>query len=358
MPLITIIVPCRNEEHYIIHCLRSIAAFQLPAGVEFEALVLDGASTDATVALVTEFARANPRFRVLENPQRIQSTALNLALKVARGRYIMRLDAHTLYPPEYLLRCYETAERTQADNVGGLCITVVKGDTYQAQLVQAMTTHKFGVGDSGFRTGALEGPRDTVPFGFFRKELFAQIGGFDQRLVRCQDYEFNRRIIARGGRIWLNPAIQCTYFNQPRLWPFLRKQIMVEAPYNPYMWYLAPYSFTLRHAITAVFATGVLAGLALSPFTRWIAWPFAAAMVLYGLLAVASAAQQAFRYRQPMHVIMLPFCFFAFHFLHGLGVLGGALRLLTGSAPVQKTPEPWPGAGFRRFRAAPPPDFS
>ena len=72
-------------------------------------------------------------------------------------------------------------------------------------------------------------------------------------------------------------------------------------------------------------------------------------MALYGILACASAIQQAQRYRQPLHIVVLPLCFFAFHFLHGLGVLGGTLRLFTGTAPVQKVHEPWPGAGFRRF---------
>jgi hypothetical protein len=74
-------------------------------------------------------------------------------------------------------------------------------------------------------------------------------------------------------------------------------------------------------------------------------------MALYFLFAIVSAVQQSTRYREPRHLLFLPVGFFAYHLIHGLGVLTGVARLLTGTAPVQKRPEPWPGAG--RFRAWP-----
>ncbi len=352
--LITILIPCRNEERYIRACLESVLAFTLPPGVQFELIVLDGRSSDLTRALIDKISAREPRVRWLDNPGITQSCALNLGLGAARGQFIMRLDAHTEYPADYLAQCHETAARTGAANTGGVCITLPGGKSYQAQLVQALTTHKFGVGDSGFRTGADEGPRDTVPFGFFRRDLFDAIGLFDERLVRAQDYEFNRRIKAAGHTVWLNPAIQSQYYNQPTLTAFYGKQFLKEAPYNAYLWYLAPYAFAPRHAITGVFAAGVLGGLALTPFfPRLIGWPFAAVLALYAVLAVLSALQQALRFRQPLHFVFLPFCFFLFHFIHGLGVLVGLARLLTGTAPVQKKSEPWPGAD--RFRAWPVP---
>jgi hypothetical protein len=115
---------------------------------------------------------------------------------------------------------------------------------------------------------------------------------------------------------------------------------------------LAPYAFASRHAITGFFAAGVLGGLCLGPLTHWIQFPFLAVMALYAILAAGSACQQAVRYREPWHALLLPGCFFLYHFLHGLGVLGGLARLVTGTSPVQKLKEPWPGAG--RFRAWPP----
>ena len=346
--IVSILVPCRNEEAYIHSCLASVMAFELPPGVVTEVLLLDGRSTDQTRAIIDEFAARDSRIHWVDNPGITQACALNRGLTLAQGTWIMRLDAHTIYPPDYLRCCHDTAIRSRAANVGGICLTQAGGTGYQAQLVQALTTHKFGVGDSGFRIGASEGPRDTVPFGFFRREIFEHIGRFDERLVRAQDYEFNRRIGAAGQTVWINPRIQSRYFNQPTLWAFYRKQLLHEAPYNAYLWYLAPYAFAPRHAITGVFATGILGGLALSPFTLWVAWPFAGVMSLNALLAVLSALQQAVRYRRPIHALNLPCCFFGYHFLHGLGVLMGLARLMTGTAPVQKGREPWPGAGRSR----------
>jgi glycosyltransferase involved in cell wall biosynthesis len=350
--MISILIPCRNETRYIDKCLASVLAFDRPDGIDFEVLVLDGRSTDNTRGIAEAAAMRDPRIRVLDNPGVIQSTAVNIGVRAARGAWIMRLDAHARYPTDYLKLCYETALRSGADNVGGIFITEPGGDTYQALLVQALTTHKFGVGDSGFRTGAKEDWADTVPYGFYRREVFDRIGWLDERLARAQDYEFNRRLIASGGRILRNPNIQIHYYNQPTLGAFYRKQWEKEAPYNVYLWYLAPYAFAARHAITGVFAAGVLAGSILTPvFPRFIGWPFGAVMALYGFLAVLSALQLALRYRCPLHLLFLPCCFFFFHFIHGLGVLAGFVRLLTRTAPVQNRKEPWPRAG--RMRAWP-----
>lgn len=345
---VAIVIPCRNEEAFIGACLRSVLAFELPPGTALEILVLDGGSTDRTREIVGALAAIHTNIRCLDNPRRYQGCAVNLAVRSSQADSFLWLGAHTHFPRDYVRLCLETAGRTGASVIGGFCVTQPGGAGYGAQLVQALTTHKFGVGDSSFRTGAQEGPVDTVAYALFKREVFDRVGFLDERLIRAQDYEFNQRIRAAGMKIWFNPAIQCSYHNMAALGAFYRKQIFIEAPYNAYMWYLAPYAFAPRHAITGAFAFGVLGGLALSPLTHWIGWPFVAVMALYGLLAVLSALQQALRYRQPWHALTLPWCFFGFHFLHGLGVLGGLARVLTGTAPVQRAREPWDGAGRSR----------
>ena len=347
--MITIIIPTYNEEKYINKCLSGVLDFIIPANHEIEILVVDGISEDKTVEIVEELIKIDHRIRLLYNPDKIQSIALNIALKESKGDWILRLDAHSTYPHDYLKLCYETAIKTKADNVGGLFITQPGGDNYQASLVQALTTHKFGVGDAGFRIGMPEGVADTVPYGFYKKEIFSKIGFLDERLVRAQDYEFNRRIIKKGGIVWRNPDIHVHYYNQPTLWKFLKKQIKLEAPYNAYMWYLAPYTFAYRHGITAVFASGIIGGILLSPYTTFIKYTFVIVITLYFFLSLISAMQQAKRYKKRVHVLTLPISFFLYHFLHGLGVLWGLLRLITNTAPVQKIKEPWNGYGSYRI---------
>jgi hypothetical protein len=141
------------------------------------------------------------------------------------------------------------------------------------------------------------------------------------------------------------------YYAQPDLKSFIRKQIVYEAPYNAYLWYVAPYAFAVRHGITGVFAAGVIGGLLLSPFSTIIRMIFFSVMGVYFAIAIAAGVQQAIRYREPRHVIVLPIAFFLYHFMHGVGLLAGLLKLATRTAPVQKADEPWPGAG--RLRAWP-----
>jgi hypothetical protein len=230
-------------------------------------------------------------------------------------------------------------------------IALPGGNSYGARLVQALTTHRFGVGNAEFRLNPAEGMADTVPFGFFRRQVFDRLGYFDERLVRNQDYEFNGRIRASGGKVWLNPAIKVYYFNQPTLKAFIEKQFLKEGPYNPYQWFLAPYAVSFRHAASGIFALGICVGILFSGFTAVIRYPFLAVLGLYWLMGLIAGVQQAYRFREPRHVFAVPVGLFLFHFCHGLGLLAGMARLCLGIAPVQQVKEPWPGAG--RFRGWP-----
>ena len=96
--------------------------------------------------------------------------------------------------------------------MGGIWDIQRNGETLSDYMVHSLITHPFGVGNSGFRTGMKSGLVDTVPYGFFKREIFETVGLFDERLIRAQDYEFNRRLIKYGFQVWLNPEIRISYF--------------------------------------------------------------------------------------------------------------------------------------------------
>lgn len=343
MKYVSVIIPCRNEEKFIKGCIQSIVDFEIPEDLAVEIFVVDGLSTDQTVSIVNKMIEEYSDFKIqlITNEKIYASYAMNLGIKYAKGDYVLRLDAHAVYPKNYLKLCYETSKRTNADNVGGIVNTLPGSDKFQGKLVQALTTHKFGVGDSGFRVGMEEGKADTVPYGFFKRQIFEKIGFFDQRLIRAQDYEFNSRINKFNGKVWLNPLIQVAYYNQPDLSSFYRKQFFKEAPYNAYMWKLASYTFTPRHAITGVFALGIFGGLIFSFISIYLKYAFWGILALYFGLAILSSIQQANRFKEIKFIFLLPFCFFLFHFIHGLGLLLGILKLGLGISPVQKNELPW-----------------
>ena len=117
-PLVSIVLPCRNEAGHIEACIQSILAQEPPEG-GVEIIAADGMSTDGTRAYLEEMARKHPQLRVLSNPGRIVSTGLNAAIRAARGEVIVRMDAHTTYAPDYVKQCLAVMKETGADNVGG-----------------------------------------------------------------------------------------------------------------------------------------------------------------------------------------------------------------------------------------------
>ena len=212
-PFVSIVIPCRNEAAYISGCLESILGGEYPGG-RTEILVADGRSSDGTREILARYAREHPgRIVVLDNPQLSTPAALNTAIRCATGSVIIRMDAHVVYPPDYVRRLVAALEETGADNVGGVLETVPADDTATARAIALGLSHPFGVGNSHFRTGTSERREvDTVPFGCYRREVFERIGLFDEELVRNQDDEFNFRLISRGGRVLLLPEVICRYY--------------------------------------------------------------------------------------------------------------------------------------------------
>lgn len=215
-PLVSVIIPVRDEENSIVACLEAVLRQEYPARL-VEILVVDGRSTDRTRALVAAIAAADPSMcvRLLDNPGGIASTALNIGIRAARGKIIARVDGHTIIAPNYIRQCVDVLAETGADNVGGLMRPC--GTGYIGTCIALATTSRFGVGNSRFHYNERGGEVETVYLGCFRRSIFERAGLFDEGLERNQDDEFNDRIVATGGKIWLSPHIRSTYFNRGSL---------------------------------------------------------------------------------------------------------------------------------------------
>jgi len=212
-PFVSVVLPIRNEERTIGDCLGAVLAQDYPAG-RMEVLVVDGQSTDRTRVVVEEAAARDPwsRVRLLDNPVGSAPPALNIGIRAARGELIARVDGHTIIAPDYLRRCVETLRETGADNVGGLMRPEGRG--YVGRCIALATGSRFGVGNSRFHYDEHGGEAETVYLGCFRRVIFERVGLFDEGLIRNQDDELNDRIVASGGRIWLDPRIRSTYYNR------------------------------------------------------------------------------------------------------------------------------------------------
>jgi len=315
---ISVIIPCRNEEKYVAKCIDALVA-QDYSGGNMEVLFVDGMSTDRTREIIERYSRDYQFIRLLSNPQKIVPVAMNIGIRQSTGDIIIRMDAHTVYPPDYIARCVEYLDKTGAENVGGPIISIA--DTFWGRAIAAGMSSTFGVGNSRFRVGGYEGYVDTVPFGAYRRELFDRIGLFDEELVRNQDDELNYRLIKKGGRIYMASAIKSYYYPRDSLRKLWRqyyeygywKVRVIQKHGMPASW---------RHVVPAAFVLSILAtGLFALADIKYLGCFFVIAgsyFLLSLLFATKIAAEKGVKY-----LPVLPLVFATLHISYGVGFWKG-----------------------------------
>jgi succinoglycan biosynthesis protein ExoA len=331
MPLVSIIVPCYNEQATIRLLLDAILeqTFCRQSGEEpdgqkrdLEVIIADGMSTDRTGEEVAVFQRAHPELavRLVENPKRIIPAALNCALAAAQGRYIIRLDGHSVPAPDYVERCLENLEAGRGDNVGGVWEIRPQGDGLFRRAIALAAAHPFGVGDARYRYTSEAGYVDTVPFGAFRRDVFDRFGCFDEELLTNEDYELNARLRQGGGQIWLDPRIRSTYFARPNLKALAQQYWR----YGYWKWRMLrryPKTLRWRQGLPPVFVFNLVLLLAFSPFWNMARLLLVIELMVYGLVLAAGAVPAALRQRDPRLVLAIPLAILTMHGCWGAGFL-------------------------------------
>ena len=160
---VSVIIPCRNEEKFISKCLDSLIK-QNCSKENLEILVIDGMSEDRTRELVAQFSERHSFIKLLENPKKITPAALNIGIESAQGGIIIRMDAHSVYREDYIANCVKYLNEYDADNVGGVLITVPAKNTMTAKAITFALSCPFGRGNAHYRKGCSEGIKwvDTV----------------------------------------------------------------------------------------------------------------------------------------------------------------------------------------------------
>jgi cellulose synthase/poly-beta-1,6-N-acetylglucosamine synthase-like glycosyltransferase len=314
-------MPIRNEAAFIERSLGAVFAQDYPADL-LEVLVVDGMSDDGTRDIVTQMLAGYPNARLLDNPQRIVPTALNIGLAEASGDVIVRIDGHAVVEPDYVSQCINALEETGADCVGGSIRTV--STTATAQAISEAMGSLFGVGDAHFRTTHAKSMWvDTLAFGAYRRQVFDRVGLFDEELVRNQDDEFNYRLRAAGGRIWLDPRIQSTYYARSTfrsLW----RQYYQYGYWKVRVFQKVPGSAQLRHWVPPLFALAVVGGLLAAILLPVLRLPYLGGLFVYAMVNLAASALIAAR-EGWRHFLRLPIVFATLHLSYGLGFWGGVL---------------------------------
>jgi glycosyltransferase involved in cell wall biosynthesis len=207
-PTVSVLIPAFNEEGHIDGCLASVAAQTFPQ-TRMEVLVIDGDSTDRTVALAEAWTSEIPGLRIVPNPDRLQAPGLNRGIEQATGDIIVRMDAHTGYASDYVERCVAALETSDAAVVGGPMRPAGRNGFGRA--VATATSTPMGVGPGKFHYSERREAVDTVYLGAYRRSLVLDLGGYDPNLAVGEDADFTYRVRRNGGIVLLDPSIRSTY---------------------------------------------------------------------------------------------------------------------------------------------------
>jgi cellulose synthase/poly-beta-1,6-N-acetylglucosamine synthase-like glycosyltransferase len=317
---VSVLVPVLDEQAGVERCLASALSQRLEGTVEV--LVLDGGSRDATRAIVARVARADPRVRLLDNPRGRIPCALNLGLAAARGEFVARMDAHTVYPATYL------ADGVQRLRDGGVVWVsgpaIARGEGVWSRRVALALSTRLGVGGARFRTlPAREVDVDAGFTGVWRRDVLLAHGGWDEDWPVNEDGELAGRIRGAGGRIVCLPEMAASYAPRDSL-PALARQYWRYGRYRAKTSRRHPHSMRRSHLL----APGLVATMAAAPLLRGAPGRVArTALAAYPAAVLLAAVQTARAGRAtPRDAAAVPLVLATMHVAWGGGFLAGAAR--------------------------------
>lgn len=301
LPLVSVILAVRNEAAHLPRCLMALARQTYPSE-RLELLIVDGGSTDSSVAIARAFTRNWATASLLDNAARLTPAGFNTGIRAARGDVIVILGARAAITPDFITESVAALARTGADAVGGVVESRPAGDgsAVVAGAVALALRSPFGVGDARYRYTTVEQETDTVNYGAYRRDVFERIGLFDETLQWVEDDEFNYRLRAAGGRLVVSPRIKVVYQPRASLAALGRQQFRWGLN-KPKVARRHPAQMRPRHAVPALFVATVALSAGGAPLFRPARRLLAAVLTAYAL-AAALAALLAVRRSPPRAV--------------------------------------------------------
>ena len=323
---ISVICPVFNESKYIDLFIGSILQQDYDLA-KIEVILVDGMSTDNTRSKIIQYCEKYSFLKLLENHRQIVPCAMNIGIRASVGEYIIRLDAHSVYPSNYISKLIEYAQNTNSDNIGGICKTDVKNKNPKSLAIVEVLGNRFGVGNSSFRIGANKITEvDTVPFGCFKRDVFDRFGFYNEKLVRNQDIELNKRILRGGGKIYLIPEIECTYLARETF------KGLTENNFQNGFWNILTVYYTktmsslsLRHFIPLLFALSLIVPPLLAIGYYPLILISVATLLMYSSLILVISIHLS--RKKKLRLVYLLLSFFLLHFSYGAGSLVAILKL-------------------------------
>ena len=267
LPFVSLIIPTLNEEKYLEQTITSLLSNDYPDS-KFEILIIDGLSTDNTLAITHEFSNKFANIRLISNPKIYQAAALNIGIKESKGDFIIRADAHAIYDKNYITSTIHLLQKDIYENVGPVQISI--GNSLIEKAIAKAMNSKIGMGNAKYRLDKREVFEvKSVWLGAWKKETLIKINGFDENLPISEDFDLNYRLRKSGGKIAASNSIKAMYIVRKSL-SELFKQFYKYGFWKMKFLMKYPKEFQLRWMAPRVFVFSLFLSIILSPLISWV----------------------------------------------------------------------------------------
>lgn len=338
---VSILLPCRNEEKFISTVIENIIHQDYDSS-RIEFLIIDGMSDDGTRSVIEKYQKHFSFIHLVDNSNRTVPHALNLGIKNSTGEIIVRMDAHAVYPPNYISTLVYYLGKLGADNVGGVWETLPSSNTKVAKSIAIALSTPFGVGNAEYRIRYNISREyvevDTVPFGCYRREVFDRIGLFDEDLTRNQDNEFNERLKMNGGKIYLIPYLKVQYFARDSYIKLFKMQFQY-GYFGPLVDLKLKRPTRIRRYVPTIFVLSIILPLFLIPVDTRFGLVSAISLGLYILASVFFSLHELYRRKNISIFPFLAYAYLVSHISYGVGYIAGVWDFLLKKKHLHKKVE-------------------
>ena len=320
MGLVSVVIPCRNEEKYIKQCISSVLDSDYP---EIEVLVVDGMSEDATREIVQGICERDERVQLIDNVKQLTPYAFNLGIENSVGEYIQIVGARNVIASDYISILKEKLDSSDDIACVGGDIQHAS-DTKQSHFISEAMTSKFGVGGGNFRTMEKDCYVDTVGIPMYKRAIFDEFGLFDESLTRNQDDDFNFRLTKEKYKICYVFRAKTKYFVRGT-YGKLYRQMSQYGYFKVFVNKKHGTITTLRQIIPPLFLIFLLTFGTASFVSNFALLTLVLILSIYCLAGHLSVRRSGFKFQDRL---MVQWVIFTMHIGYGFGYLKGVWDFL------------------------------
>ncbi len=316
----SIVIPTFNEQDNIVNCLDSILNQNYDKNL-IDIVIVDGHSSDNTISKINEYQKKFPHIVLLENPVRKTPTSLNIGIKESKGEIIIILGAHASLDKDFIFFNNKYLNEYNLKVTGGTQINL--GFNLIQKAIGWAMENPFGIGSAPYRWSRKEQFVDTVVYAAYRRELFDEIGYFEENFSIAEDAELNWRIRKAGHKIFFSPNIKSYYHPRKTVKKFIQ-QMFRYGILRVHMFKKHKSAVKITHMVPPTFVLTLILLLILTLFSILSPIYLIAVLAFYFFVNLLSVSLKATKENYKF-ITLISALIFVLHFSWGLGFIVGLL---------------------------------